>query len=139
MLKNYPTKPCRFCGERSHWSYKCIKNPKKRKYIKKSGKYAKQWDSDKATWYRDNPPIQYPYPHYICYLPGHNEWLRPPERLAGLDNPLTVRVTLDHKHSRGRHPDERSKQSNLAPCCGKGNQDKGSKDIEMVELNRGSS
>lgn len=127
-MKSYPTKPCRFCGARSHFPYTCWKNPKKHKYIKKLGKYGKQWIVTRRTWYRKHPPIRDPYPHYICYLAGHGEWLRPPEYLAGLDNPIVIPCTLDHVLSKGRHPELRDVQWDLKPCCPQGNRAKGSKD-----------
>jgi 5-methylcytosine-specific restriction endonuclease McrA len=128
MLQSYPKKPCKYCGSRGHWPYQCFKNPKDRKYLRKQGKYAKEWEITKRTWYDRNPPNPDPYPHYVCYLPGHGEWLRPPGKLAGFDNPLTIPTTLDHVLSKGRHPELRAAQWDLRPCCPDGNQEKGSKD-----------
>lgn len=132
MLKTYPTKPCRYCGNLGHWPYQCFKKPKPTKAkLYQAGKITKQWLLTRKAWFRKNPPEQYPYPHYICYLPGHGEWLRPPSYLAGLDNPLTEVVTLDHVLSRSRHPELRFTLSNLKPCCFDGNQEKGSHDGEV--------
>lgn len=129
-MNRQPRKPCKWCGNRSptHYPYQCFKNPKVRKTITTRGKYAKQWEITRATWFKQNPPIPDPYPHYICYLPGHGEWLLPPRGLDGFDNPLTERVTLDHVLSRGRHPELRAALHDLRPCCYAGNNEKGSKD-----------
>lgn len=122
MLRSYPTKPCRFCDKRSHFPYQCYKNPKRKKYIKKQGKVANQWAITRKEWFRKNPPEQSPYPHYVCYLPGHGEWLLPNE------------TTLDHVKSRSRHPELRFVLANLKPCCWQGNQEKGSKDGELWSI-----
>lgn len=133
-LNRFPTKPCRFCSLTSHFSYQCYKNPKRRNAtLKQAGKYTKQWEITKDTWYSRNPPDKYPYPHYVCYLPGHGEWLRPPGKLAGFDNPLTVITTLDHVLSKGRHPELRDAIWDLRPCCPEGNREKGSKDGVLTQ------
>lgn len=45
-------------------------------------------------------------------------------------------MTLDHKLSRGRHPELRYELSNLAPCCPFHNGDKGSLDLEQYLAKR---
>lgn len=126
MLKSFPKKPCHFCGLRSHWPYQCYKNPKNKKFMKKSGKYTKQWLTTRQKWIKDNPPNHQGY--WICYLQISPEC----QKFLTIDT-----LTLDHMHSRSRHSDERFKQSNLQPCCYPCNELKGSKDVEMVELTAG--
>lgn len=129
MLKTYPTKPCRFCGGLGHWPYQCFQNPK-RKALKTSGKTNKQWLVTRRTYFKRNPPIMMPFPHYECYICG--KWLIPPKS-SGYYSPeiaeqLGEYPTLDHVLSRSRHPELRFGQDNLKPCCWQCNTEKGSKD-----------
>ena len=116
MLSRFPTKPCRYCGSRGHYPYQCFKNPKRKETLKPVGKTTKQWLVTRATWIRNNPPNQDPYPHYVCYLCG--AWLALNE------------LTLDHRKSRSRHPELRYSADNLSPACYTCNQNKGSKDYD---------
>jgi 5-methylcytosine-specific restriction endonuclease McrA len=128
-MDRYPKKPCKFCGGKGHFPYQCFNNPKTKKIISTKGKYAKQWDVTKETWFRKNSPIQNPYPHYLCYICG--KWLRPPAKYATIDTPSIEMVTLDHVLSKGRHPELRDALWDLKPCCWTCNTSKGSKDGEL--------
>lgn len=122
-----PTKPCKFCGTLTHWPYQCFKNPylkkygwqgskawdnpKTRKALKKRGKHYVIWMKTRTQWFIENPAE-----YYNCYICGKS--LMPYE------------TTLDHVIPRSRAPHLRYDMSNLKPCCGLCNQEKGSKVYE---------
>ncbi len=93
----------------------CYIRPKNRlvpkKKMRRLGKQGIQWHKTRAEWFKANPAV-----FYACYICGEQ---------------LTKReTTLDHIQSRGRHPELRYDLSNLAPCCFKDNQEKGSLSLE---------
>lgn len=112
---------CRSCGntfpQYNSLQRKCGRcsynlNAKPKKPMKRLGKVGKQWLADRAKWVKENPPNHQGY--YTCYLCGGQ---------VHLDE-----MALDHKKSRGRHPELRSDQSNLYPTHHACNNEKGSKD-----------
>lgn len=133
-MDRWPKKPCRYCGGMGHFPYQCFQKPVKIKgrevKVTSSGRLVKkidpQWELTRKTWFRLNPPIDWPYPHYVCYICG--KWVRPAGKARGLDNPLMDIVTLDHVLSRSHHPELVYVQSTLQPCCQPCNEEKGSKD-----------
>lgn len=129
-IDRFPKKPCKFCKQTTHFSYRCYANPKvamRRKYgmkrtpIKKMGKHAKQWFITRATWIRKNPPDRDGY--WYCYLQIH-EWC--PVKLT------ISTLTLDHVVSRSSDPKLRYNQDNLRPACTYCNDAKGSRSLEAV-------
>jgi 5-methylcytosine-specific restriction endonuclease McrA len=125
VLDNSPKKPCKTCGLKGHYTYKCYANPKrglKRMPIKARGKETKQWLVTRATWIRNNPPpIDGKY--WLCYLrispmcPVH----------------LTIKnITLDHVVSRRKDPKKKFSADNLKPACYYCNNEKGSRSLEKV-------
>ena len=115
----YPFKPCKYCGRRSHYSFQCYNNPK-RKQIK-SGKQQKQWIITRTTWIRQNPPDYRGY--WECYLQISPNCPRLLDKQS---------LTLDHIEARSRRPDLRYVQGNLQPACYWCNAMKGSKKIDNI-------
>ena len=114
-------KTCKYCGEENprHWPFQCFKNPKRKKYsINKIGKVAKQMQSVREVWFRENPPNG---EYYYCYL-GISNYC--PNRL------LPIETFLDHVKPRSRFPELRYDLLNLMPICYWCNTLKGSKSLE---------
>lgn len=86
------------------------------------GKYGRMWAATRRQWFKENAPNFQAY--YFCYICG---------------TPMTKReTTLDHKLTRGKHPELRFNLDNLFPCCEPCNLDKGSRDYDeyMLALNK---
>lgn len=113
----FKPKPCRICGMPGHTAMTCFarkRNPNlSRRRMKTLGKVGKKWIRTRAEWFKQNPAE-----YYICYICG--------DRLTPRE------TTLDHIKSRSRHPELRFELSNLAPCCYRCNQEKGSRELEEV-------
>ncbi len=124
-LDRFPKKPCKFCGSNGHFPYMCYKNPKNKKNryksIKGKGKYGKQWDLTRDTWFRNNPPDKHGL--YECYLKIH-PWC--PIRM------IKEKTTLDHVIARSKAPSLRFVAANLKPACYYCNGEKGSRTLEQV-------
>jgi 5-methylcytosine-specific restriction endonuclease McrA len=103
-------KPCKWCGKDNHLAWHCIQNPKRQaQKIKKVGKQAMRWANTRREWFEQNPQEL-----YSCFYCGRS---------------LTrSQVTLDHYHSRSRHPELRHELSNLRVACWVCNGEKGSID-----------
>lgn len=124
MIDRKPKKACRVCGEFGHYSFQCFKGKKAQivtKRLHPGGKYFKQWQLTRKTWFRNNPPDHAGY--YLCYL-------RISPRCFGAMK--KVETTLDHIKSRSRYPELRFDQNNLAPCCPPCNELKGSRDLDDI-------
>lgn len=120
---NKNIKACKWCKSVKHASWQCRERPTKkpRPTIRQQGKHAILWMETRRLWFSLNPPDDGGY--YYCYLCG--------KAMLG-----QIETTLDHRKSRSRRPDLRYVLSNLAPCCYKCNNLKGSKnDDEMVQFN----
>ena len=104
-------KACKSCGAIGHSAFNCPKRPRKpmraKKRLDKMGKVGKKWLEVRNHWFKLHNTST-----YMCYLCGR---LMPREE-----------TTLDHKLSRGRHPELRYDLNNLAPCCAACNKAKGS-------------
>lgn len=117
---------CRSCGKSfEQWNSMNTKCPlclmnkynfKQKKPMKRIGKIGKQWIADRKLWIKNNPANSSGF--WYCFYCG---------KLLTIDN-----LTLDHKLSRGRHPDKRRSQDNLAPACYNCNKEKGSKDYDKM-------
>lgn len=100
------------CG---HCQYN--KQVKPRKPLKRFGKVTRQWWETRNQWLQANPPVSGRW--YCNYC----------------DKPLNIdELTLDHKNSRGRRPDQRNDLDNLVPCCAWDNAQKGSLNEEEYKL-----
>jgi 5-methylcytosine-specific restriction endonuclease McrA len=91
----------------------CLYNKYKvnRKPLQRIGKIARQWIDTRREWIKQNPE---PWQCYICGIP------------------LDINtMTLDHVVARTRDPSLRFELKNLAPCCYKDNNDKGSLSLEQ--------
>jgi 5-methylcytosine-specific restriction endonuclease McrA len=119
MTKN--KKHCTYCDSTEHTIFYCPKKPKT--VLKPYGKYAKRMKQVRDEWFELNPPDHSGY--YYCVYCGKGITREP--KLLAMGVPF---VTLDHKLSRGRHPDLRFDLKNLVPCCEDCNLEKGSKDSE---------
>lgn len=125
-----PTKPCKYCESLSHWPYQCrfskknmrpqkpklaIKRAKPFRFvpIKKVGKQTAKWYKTRTKWFKEHPSD-----YYTCYLQISPlcPKVMPPEE-----------TTLDHIIPRSRAPHLRYEFSNLKPCCGPCNTEKGSR------------
>lgn len=115
-----PKKPCKHCGSMEHWPYMCIKNPKKRKQLKKFGKYGKQWIVTRDTWIRKNPPVN---GYWTCYLQIHP--------YCPINLTITT-LTIDHIVARSTDPSKRYSLDNLMPACRWCNEQKGSRKLDVV-------
>lgn len=123
-----PQKPCKYCKKSGHFSFMCGGKPKAPLFCtncdweghdrmhcpnrikpKTHGKHYKLWEVTRRRWFKENKAD-----NYTCYL--CDKFMFKNE------------TTLDHKLSRGRHPELRYVLSNLAPCCNPCNVDKGSLD-----------
>lgn len=113
-MQVFKVRSCRYCGLSTHTTMGCFARPRNRtlsrKTIRRIGKYGRKWLKTRAEWIKQNPG---PWNCYIC------------GELLTLET-----LTLDHKKSRSRHPELRYDHANLAPCCWRDNQEKGSKDYE---------
>lgn len=95
----------------------CLYNTYKstaRKPIKRFGSVTVKWWKARRKWLELNPPNHEGF--WFCYI---------------CQAPLTIdQLTVDHIQSRGRNPELRFEQSNLAACCFKDNKKKGSLSLE---------
>jgi 5-methylcytosine-specific restriction endonuclease McrA len=104
------------CNSLNTICQKCQYNKyaKPRKSIKRIGPVARQWIETRQLWIDTHPPKR---DYWDCYLCGKK---------------LTIdTLTIDHMKSRGHHPEYRFDMDNLAPCCWRCNEKKGSKDYEI--------
>lgn len=120
-MQRWPTKPCKYCHGMGHFPYLCRLNPKKKKYLKKSGKYTKQWLMTRAVWIKKNPPSHEGY--WECYLKIH------PSCPTWVDK---YSLTIDHIVARSRDKTKVFTQSNLKPACYWCNEMKASRDLDEV-------
>lgn len=94
--------------------------------MKKMGPVTKKWIAVRLEWVKKNPPIEDLWYCYYCNAPLAIN----PELL----DMGVMRLTLDHKQARVRHPELRYALDNLVPACIKCNSDKGSlSDVEYKE------
>lgn len=116
-------KPCKYCGQDTHFAFACFNRPHNQRAVKRKeivrkaklqrkGAHAKKWQETRAEWFRQNPADTYDC--YICHKAMTRE-----------------ETTLDHIRSRGRYPHLRYVLSNLAPCCWPCNTAKGSLDLQQ--------
>jgi 5-methylcytosine-specific restriction endonuclease McrA len=112
---------CKFCNLEGHSAFNCRQRPRKPlrastglaicTTLRKVGKQGNKWIETRKLWFSlHNTPT------YMCYI---CEKLMPKSE-----------TTLDHKLSRGRHPELRYVLDNLAPCCLPCNTAKGSLDVD---------
>lgn len=87
------------------------KYAKPKKAIKRIGPVAKKWIETRHEWIKKHITDNGLWECFYC------------GRLLTLDQ-----LTLDHKLSRGRHPEKRFDENNLVPACWGCNEKKGSKD-----------
>lgn len=120
-----PTKPCRYCGSTLHYPSGCLRRPRKSAKpitrstppprqttpIRQRGKAADKWEATRREWFKQNPASSYTC--YIC------------DRFM-----LRSETTLDHVKPRGSRRSLRYELSNLQPCCGSCNGEKGSRNLE---------
>lgn len=110
-------KRCTFCDGLGHYSFTCSRKPRKslgtKKTMRKAGKYYKKWTEVRDKWLEKNKAE-----YYVCYIPGCSKIM------------TRSQLTLDHIKSRSRYPELRYVLKNLAPCCARHNQDKGSLSLE---------
>lgn len=111
------SKPCSTCDSKTHLSWQCPGDPRREELTRKklkSGKVSLQWRNARTQWLRSNKSDHAGF--YYCYICG---------TYLTRDT-----ITLDHIKSRSRHPELRLDPTNLAPCCGPCNFAKGSLDLE---------
>ena len=105
---------CKYCGSDQHTSLQCFDKPrlpiKSHKALNWRGPVTAKWLEVRNQWLQDNPPP------WHCFYCGEL---------------LTINtLTVDHKNSRSRRPDQRFDNTNLVASCAFDNKNKGSKSAE---------
>lgn len=111
----FKPKACKQCGSTFHSkSYHKPRNPLKgKRRIRAIGKVGRQWIATRKEWVQKNLPDS---GYWVCAYCGKQLYLNT--------------LTLDHKLSRGRHPELRFDLDNLVPACYECNIEKGSLSAE---------